>query len=79
MTNVINNKALVLDLVQWVATEPRCYADVMRVWRTSCPRLTIWEDALDLGLVARAFRPSAGAPVEVTAAGKKLLATEGRI
>jgi hypothetical protein len=44
---------LVLDLVEWVATEPRPYADVLDRWRTSCPRLTVWEDALDRGFVKR--------------------------
>jgi hypothetical protein len=44
---------LVLDLVEWVAARPRAYAEVMEAWRISCPRLTIWEDALDQGLVAR--------------------------
>lgn len=42
---------LVLDLVEWVAREPRAYAELMEAWRTSCPRLTIWEDAIDSGFV----------------------------
>ena len=44
---------LVLDLVEWVAKEPRSYAAVIDAWRTSCPRLTVWEDAVDRGLVKR--------------------------
>ena len=48
---------LVLDLLEWIAKEPRLYADVIETWRTSCPRLTIWEDAVDGGYVAR--QPSA--------------------
>ncbi|HMK79004.1 MAG TPA: hypothetical protein VK438_05110 [Xanthobacteraceae bacterium] len=44
---------LIFDLVEWVAQKPRTHADVMSTWRTSCPRLTVWEDALDRGLVAR--------------------------
>jgi hypothetical protein len=44
---------LVLDLVEWIAREPRLYAEVIESWRTSCPRLTIWEDAVDRGYVAR--------------------------
>ena len=44
--------ALVLDLVEWIAREPRLYSDVIDTWRTSCPRLTIWEDAVDRGYVA---------------------------
>ena len=44
---------LVLDFVEWIAREPRVYAEVVATWRTSCPRLTIWEDAADRGYVAR--------------------------
>ncbi|HEY7269244.1 MAG TPA: hypothetical protein VH951_05415 [Dehalococcoidia bacterium] len=78
MLDTINNKALVLDLVEWVAREPRRYADVMGAWRTSCPRLTIWEDAIDHGLVVRAFDGTTGAIVEVTPAGSAFLHAEGR-
>ena len=49
---------LVLDLVEWIAREPRLYSEVIETWRTSCPRLTIWEDAVDRGYVAR--QPSPG-------------------
>src|SRR5438105_4371414 len=42
---------LVLDFVEWIAREPRFYAEVVATWRTSCPRLTIWEDASDRGSV----------------------------
>ena len=33
---------LVLDFVEWIAREPRAYAEVISTWKTSCPRLTIW-------------------------------------
>jgi hypothetical protein len=49
----IENEALVRDLVSWVAREPKPYAEVMEAWQTSCPRLPIWEDALEHGLVVR--------------------------
>lgn len=38
---------LIRDLVAWLASAPRPYTEVMDVWRTSCPRLTVWEGALD--------------------------------
>lgn len=44
---------LVLDLVEWLDRTPRSYAEVMEAWRTSCPRLPVWEDAIDRGLVIR--------------------------
>jgi hypothetical protein len=72
----IANKALVLDLVEWVALRPRPYAEVMDAWRTSCPRLTIWEDAVDLGFVVREHRDGAGVVVRATDAGVAFLRGE---
>ena len=69
---------LILDLVEWVASEPRAYSDVMEAWRTSCPRLTVWEDAVDRGLVCREARESAGLVVTATAEGHELLKAHGR-
>ena len=73
---IIDNKALVVDLVEWVAARPRAYADVMDAWRTSCPRLPVWEDAVDHGFVVRVYRDSAGAMVDVTDAGLAFLRSE---
>ena len=69
---------LVLDLVEWVAQRPRRYAEVIDVWRTSCPRLTVWEDAVDRGYVAR--RPGEGGTTMVmtTEAGQTFLRAHGR-
>ena len=74
----VDNKALVLDLVEWIATEPRAYDAVMDAWRTSRPRLPIWEDAVDHGFVARVHRDGAGAMVDVTPAGRAFLRAERR-
>ena len=69
--------ALVLDLVEWIAREPRLYSEVIETWRTSCPRLTIWEDAVDRGYVAR--RPTTeGVRVTVTEGGERFLREHGR-
>jgi hypothetical protein len=67
---------LVLDLVQWVAREPRTYAEVLDAWKTSCPRLTVWEDAVDLGYVTRRSVGARGTIVVLTGAGHALLARE---
>lgn len=72
----IDNKALVLDLVEWVAASPRTYAEVMDAWRTSCPRLPIWEDANALGLVRCEALNGGGTMVCVTPAGAALLRSE---
>jgi hypothetical protein len=69
---------LVLDFVEWVAREPRAYAEVIATWKTSCPRLTIWEDAADRGLVSRETRPGLGLVIAVTEDGERLLRANGR-
>jgi hypothetical protein len=46
-------ESLVIDLLEWIAVRDRSYEEVMEAWRTSCPRLTVWEDANDRGLVVR--------------------------
>jgi hypothetical protein len=68
---------LVLDLVEWIGREPRLYAEVIETWRTSCPRLTIWEDAVDRGYVAR--QPTAGGVrIAITEGGANFLRAHGR-
>src|SRR4029450_12868120 len=37
--------ALTLELLNWVAERPRTYEETLAAWRTSCPRMPIWEDA----------------------------------
>ena len=66
-------EALVLDLVEWIARAPRPYEEVMDAWRTSCPRLPVWETACDRGYLAR----RAG-EVRVTADGMARLQGAGR-
>jgi D-3-phosphoglycerate dehydrogenase len=44
-------EALILDLLEWVTKRERTYEEVMEAWRTSCPRLPVWEEANDRGLV----------------------------
>ncbi len=69
---------LVLDFVEWVAREPRAYVEVIATWKTSCPRLTIWEDAADRGYVARETVPGIGMVIAVTEGGERLLRSNGR-
>jgi len=71
--------ALILDLVEWVAVKSRAYSDVMDAWRTSCPRLPVWEDAVNRGLVARSHEKKLGAMVHVTDIGRDLLTKENRL
>lgn len=69
---------LVLDLVEWVAKQPRSYADVMTAWRTSCPRLTVWEDAVDRGFLMRKRQESGNEFVMITQRGRRFLAENKR-
>ena len=69
--------ALVLDLVEWIGREPRLYSEVIETWRTSCPRLTIWEDAVDHGYVARQAAVG-GVRVMITESGARFLREHGR-
>jgi hypothetical protein len=64
---------LLADLVAWIAKEERPYSDVMEAWRTSCPRLPVWEEANARGLVTRERGADGIAVVRVTAAGRRFL------
>jgi len=65
--------SLLLDLLEWVAKEPRTYRQTMDAWRTSCPRLPVWEEAVDRGLVVRDRAFGAPAVVALTPAGQSFL------
>lgn len=69
---------LLLDLLAWIAERPRPYADVLDAWRTSCPRLPVWEEALDRGYVVRVRSAAGDATIRATDAGLAFLAENGR-
>jgi len=71
MSDVI--EALILDLLEWVASGEITYHEVMDAWRTSCPRLPVWEDANDRGLVTRSVA-NGKCIVTITPSGAALLA-----
>jgi hypothetical protein len=66
-----STKALTLQLLEWISSRPRTYAEVLDAWRTTCPRLSIWEDACIDGLV-----DCGGQSVTVSPRGKLLLQTK---
>jgi len=68
--------ALILDLLEWIGPQPRPYAEVLEVWRTSCPRLPVWGEANARGLLTRMHQSGVGSFVAVSAAGAELLAKE---
>ena len=65
---------LTLQFLAWVAERPRTYAETMEAWRTSCPRLSVWEDASLGGLVRLARDAQDRGVVELTPAGSAMLA-----
>jgi hypothetical protein len=46
-----------VELLTWISSRPRTYPEAMEAWRSNCPRLSIWEDALVAGLVQVVRRP----------------------
>jgi len=77
-STTVENASLVADLVEWIARQPRSYADVIEAWRTSCPRFPVWEDAVDLRLVTRVYRGGLGEMIHATPAGLAFLRSQGR-
>ena len=57
-----------LQLLEWLAERPRSYSETIDAWKTSCPRLSIWEDAL----ADRLIRIERGR-VLLTAAGREVV------
>ena len=58
-----------LQLLDWISSRPRTYTETMEAWRSHCPRLLVWEDALLADLV----RVAEG-QVVLTRAGETALA-----
>lgn len=67
MSQTVDN--LILDLLEWIGPGRRPYAETLEAWRTSCPRLPVWEDATDLGFIERHREPGRAAVVSVSASG----------
>jgi hypothetical protein len=72
-------KSLVLDMLEWMGPEPRPYTEVIEAWRTSCPRLTVWEDAVEEGFVSSAVVDGCGVLVSITPRGRTFLVESGRV
>jgi hypothetical protein len=67
---------LTLQFLDWIAENERTYGDVIDAWRTSCPRLPVWEEAIAKGLVRRSNGPSMReAKIHITDKGRQALKT----
>lgn len=71
MSNTVDN--LILDMLEWIGPRSRRYDEVIDAWRTSCPRLTVWEDANDRGYLEQRFEPGADVSVSVSPRGQAFL------
>jgi hypothetical protein len=61
---------LTLEFLAWLSDRPRSYRDVMEAWRTTCPRHSVWEDAVTEGLVSI---ENGGKSIALTPLGARLL------
>ena len=71
MSNSVDD--LILDLLEWLGSSPRPYTEVLDAWRTSCPRLPVWEEANDRGFILRHDLPGGAPFVTVSAEGTAYL------
>jgi hypothetical protein len=68
MSDVVD--PLVLDLLEWIGPAPRPYVEVIDAWRTSCPRLPVWEEANARGFLEQRHEAGGEALVAVSARGR---------
>ena len=61
--------ALVMDLLDWIGPRAMPYSEVIEAWRTSCPRLPVWEEANARGYIQREHLPGAGVLISVSLLG----------
>jgi D-3-phosphoglycerate dehydrogenase len=61
---------LILDLLEWLVDAPRPYDEVMSAWRTSCPRLPVWEEANERGFIERRRATGTGEFVALSSLGR---------
>jgi hypothetical protein len=64
---------IMVQFLAWVAERERSYAEAMEAWRTSCPRLSVWEDATLDRLVRLDADADRRTLVRLTARGRAVL------
>ena len=65
--------SLVIDLLEWIGPQGRPYTEVIEAWRTSCPRLPVWEEANARGYIVREHLAGAGTLISVSPDGLAFL------
>src|SRR5215813_12477360 len=69
--------ALIVDLLEWIGPQGRPYAEVMEAWRTSCPRLPVWEEANTRGYIVHEQVEGTGSRISLSPDGFALLKQSG--
>jgi hypothetical protein len=70
----LSHDLLMLEFLSWISSRRRTYAEAMNAWQSSCPRLTIWEDAMIDGYIEVNRQQIIGDPeVTLTTRGRALL------
>jgi len=69
----VSASVLTCELLAWIDCRTRSYEETIDAWKTSCPRLSVWDDAVIDGLVRIDRRPGKGAVVVLTAVGRTAL------
>jgi hypothetical protein len=70
----LSHDLLMLEFLSWISNRRRTYAEAMNAWQSSCPRLTIWEDAIIDGYIEIKRQPTVQDPeVILTVTGLALL------
>ena len=64
---------LILDLLEWLGPHGRPYAEVLAAWRTSCPRLPVWEEANTRGYVDESREAGGDSVITISAEGRRFL------
>ena len=68
---------LMLEFLAWISSRRRTYADVMEAWQTTCPRHTVWEDAMIDGYIQLNRRDTLRDP-EVTLTPRGIALLDGK-
>jgi hypothetical protein len=76
MSDIVDS--LIVDLLEWIGPNARPYTEVIEAWRTSCPRLPVWKEVTERGLIARHYE-SGRETVAVTALGAQHLRTHRHV
>jgi hypothetical protein len=77
----LSRDLLMIEFLSWLSTRRRTYSEAMNAWQSTCPRHTIWEDAIIDGYIAINRQEMLQDPeVALTASGLALLnGRNGRI